>query len=197
MSMEAPVDDRELIRNCQQGDRASFDMLVGRHYALAYHIAYRMLSDHDLACDATQSAFVRAYKALPRFRSRASFSTWLYRIVTNVCLDQLRQRQHAAESLTLVNDDDQGGYEEREMADNSDDPADASEQKARQRVVRDALDRLGIEHKQVLVMYDLSGLSYEEIAGALGVPLGTVKSRLNRARHALKEELAAHMELFR
>lgn len=192
-----PTDDSELVKRCQQGDRAGFDELVRRHYALAYNIAYRMLGDHDRAADATQAAILRAYRAVPRFRHDASFSTWLYRIVTNVCLDQLRRHERGARSLTLVGDDDEAALDEMEIRDDSGDPAAAAEQQERQELVQRALLRLAPDHRAVLVMYDLSGLSYEEVAGALDIPLGTVKSRLNRARHALKQELEAHTELFR
>jgi len=187
--------DVDLIKRCQAGERSAFDALVQRHYALAYNIAYRMLGDADLSSDAIQVAFVRAYKAIGRFRHDATFSTWLYRIVTNVCLDNLRQRERGTASLTLVNDDE-GGLEERDIPDVEQDPASTTQQRERQETVQRALLRLGEEHRQILVMYDLSGLAYDEISDALEIPLGTVKSRLNRARHALKEELAEHMELF-
>lgn len=192
-----PLSDEHLIKLAQEGDRAGFDELVRRHYTLAHNVAYRMLSDHDLAADATQGAFVRAYKAIGRFRHDASFSTWLYRIVTNVCLDHLRQHERTARSLTLLDDDDESGLQEMDIPDASADPAGTAEQRARQDVVQQALSRLGVEHRQILVMYDLTGQSYEDISEMLAIPLGTVKSRLNRARHALKAELTEHMELFR
>lgn len=192
----APSDDLELVKRCQQGDRDGFDELVRRHYALAYNIAYRMLGDHDRAADATQAAILRAYRAIPRFRHDASFSTWLYRIVTNVCLDQIRRQERGARSLTLLGEDDGTALDEMDIPDHSGDPAAAAEQQERQELVQQALVRLAPDHRAVLVMYDLSGLSYEEVAQALDIPLGTVKSRLNRARHALKQELAPHMELF-
>lgn len=191
-----PSDDLELVKRCQAGDRAGFDELVRKHHALAYNIAYRMLGDHDRAADATQSAMLRAYRAIARFRHDASFSTWLYRIVTNVCLDQIRRQERGARSLTLVGEDDGAALDEMDVPDNSNDPGASAEQQERREFVQAALLRLAPDHRAVLVMYDLSGLSYEEIAQALEIPLGTVKSRLNRARHALKEELAPHMELF-
>lgn len=190
------TEDAELVRKSQLGDRGSFDELVRRHYALGYNSAFRMLGDRDLAADATQAAFVRAYRALDRFRQDATFATWLYRIVTNVCLDRMRQRDKAAQSLTLAADDGGSGLEELEVADRRGGPAENAEQRERQALVHEALQRLQPEHRTVLVMYDLDGASYEEIAAALRVPLGTVKSRLNRARHALKEKLMPHRELF-
>ncbi|MEN6345771.1 MAG: sigma-70 family RNA polymerase sigma factor [Armatimonadia bacterium] len=191
------ADVAELIRRSREGDRASFDVLVRQHYSLAYNVAFRMLRDPDLACDATQAAFVRAYRAMPRFRQDATFSTWLYRIVTNVCLDQLRHQDRTVNSLTVQDEDDQGSLEEMEIPDERSDPAAAAEQRERQSLVQTALGRLQADHRAVLIMFDLNGLSYEEISETLGVPLGTVKSRLNRARHALKEALGSHLELFR
>lgn len=190
------VEDAELVRRSQQGDRGSFDELVRRHYALGYNSAFRMLGDRDLAADATQAAFVRAYRALARFRQDATFATWLYRIVTNVCLDRMRQRDKQAQSLTLASDDGGNTLEELDIPDTRGGPSENAEQRERQALVHEALQRLAPEHRAVLVMYDLDGSSYEEISAALRVPLGTVKSRLNRARHALKEKLAAHRELF-
>lgn len=188
--------DVELIARAQSGDRAAFDELVRQHYSLAYNVAYRMLGDPDLTADAIQVAFVRAYKAIGRFRREAGFTTWLYRIVTNVCLDHLRRTNHSANSLTVSEEDDEDSLEEREIPDHRADPAISVEQRERQNLVQCALMRLNAGHREILAMYDLSGLSYEEISEILRVPLGTVKSRLNRARHALKEELAGHMELF-
>jgi len=187
------INQAELIRRCQEGDTASFDPLVQEHYTLAYNTAYRMMSDHERAADATQLAFVRAFKSLRNFRGDAAFSTWLYRIVVNVCLDQMRQQPQGAVGLTFVGDEHE---EERPLPDTTDDPAATAEQHQRQQLVHSALGQLPAEHRAVLVFYDLNGFSYEEIASILQVPLGTVKSRLNRARHALKEVLAPHLELF-
>jgi len=191
------TNEGELIRLSQAGDRASFDVLVRTYHALAYNIAYRMLGDHDAASDATQTAFVRAYRAIGSFRRDATFSTWLYRIVTNACLDRLRQRERASQSLSLVSEGDSGGLEDVDIPDETHDPSRALEQTERQALVQQAICRLAPQHRAVLVLYDLAGLSYEQVAESLRVPLGTVKSRLNRARAALKDELAPHLELLR
>ncbi len=191
------VHEGELIRRCQDGDRTSFDVLVRTYHALAYNVAYRMLNDPDAASDATQTAFVRAYRSIGSFRRDATFSTWLYRIVTNACLDRLRRKDRTSRSLSLVGDDGDGNPEDIDIPDSSHDPSDVAEQAERQAIVQGAISRLAPSHRAVLVLYDLSGLSYEQVAEALQVPLGTVKSRLNRARLALKEELAPHRELLR
>ena len=186
----------ELVARSQRGDASAFDALVRSHYTLTYNVAFRLLSDADAASDATQAAFVRAFRSISNFRHTAAFSTWLYRIVTNVCLDSIRQRERSAQSLTLLSDEDDDGQQERDIPDGSGDPAQALERAEVQELVQAALRRLSTDHRAVLVLYDLQGFSYEEVGEVLQLPLGTVKSRLNRARHALKEEIGAQGELF-
>ncbi|MFQ6131865.1 MAG: RNA polymerase sigma factor [Armatimonadota bacterium] len=188
--------DEDVLKRSQAGDPAAFDRLVDQCYPLVYNTAYRMLADEEEACDATQEAFVRAFGAIRRFRSEASFTTWLYRIATNVCLDQLRRRKRRPSSLRLVNEEQSEEPGVRDIPDDSPDPAGWAEQAERQQLVELGLQRLSEEHRTVIVLYDINGLSYEEIAGVLELPLGTVKSRLNRARMALKDEIEPHLELF-
>lgn len=187
--------EAEVIRRCQAGDTASFDLLVQQHYQLAYNIAYRMLGDAHRAADATQAAFVRAFQGLNKFRAEASFSTWLYRIVTNVCLDKVRQADKQPASLTLLADDETT-LQQRDIPDEQADPAVRAQQHQRQQLVHAALQRLTAEHRAVVVLYDLNGFSYQEISQMLDIPAGTVKSRLNRARLILKKHLQEHLELF-
>jgi RNA polymerase sigma-70 factor (ECF subfamily) len=186
--------EMDLVTRARQGEARAFDRLVQEHYVLAYNTAYRMLGNPDQAEDATIEAFARAYRSLDRFRGDSSFSTWLYRIVTNVCLDYLRSPGQQTSSLDEGAGDN--GSLTREVPDESENPALAAVQHRRQQAVHRALQRLSSEHRAVLVLYDLNGFSYEEVGSILGIPVGTVKSRLNRARHALKEELTPHLELF-
>jgi RNA polymerase sigma-70 factor, ECF subfamily len=188
------LDERDLIERSQRGDTQAFDRLVGEHYVMVYNTAYRMLGSPDLAEDATVEAFARAYRSLDRFRGEATFSTWLYRIVTNVCLDYLRGS--AQTTISLDEGWGEEGEQQREVPDESTNPARTALQRRRQEVVHQALQRLSGDHRAVLVLYDLHGFPYEEVSAILGVPVGTVKSRLNRARHALKQELTPHLELF-
>jgi len=170
--------------------------LVDAHYSSVYNIACRMLADPQAAADATQVAFVRAFEALPGFRRDAAFKTWVYRIAMNVCLDEIRRRE--SQPLSLTTEDDQGELlAEREVPDDSDEPAGKAEQRERQAIVHSALARLPEDFRAIIVLYDINGLSYQEISDTLQIPLGTVKSRLNRARHALRDELEPHLELFR
>jgi RNA polymerase sigma-70 factor (ECF subfamily) len=194
--MENPsgCSDAELVAQARAGEPGAFDGLVRAHYQRAYNTAYRLLGDHERAEDATVEAFARAYRSLPRFRGEAAFSTWLFRIVVNLCRDYLRGRPAPLRSLEELGGRE--GDQPREVADDSADPAQSAEQRSRQETVHQALQEITADHRTVLVLYDLSGFAYEEIAGVLRVPVGTVKSRLSRARLALKEVLLPHRELF-
>ena len=171
-------------------------MLVQRHHNLVYNTAYRMLGDTGSAEDATQMAFIRAYRSLSRFRGKSAFSTWLYRIVSNVCLDALRRRKGDAVGLEVSYDGDDEEAQERPLPDESAEPAANAERSELQRIVHHAISQLPEDYRMVLVLYDITGFSYEEIAGILQIPLGTVKSRLNRARLALRDVIAPDLELF-
>ncbi|MCC6403220.1 MAG: sigma-70 family RNA polymerase sigma factor [Fimbriimonadaceae bacterium] len=187
--------DLLLIRRCQRGDRAAFDSLVSQYEQRAYQYAYRLTRDQDEACDVVADAFLRVYSALKNFKGKSTFSTWLYRIVSNVYFDRRkRERRHSHLSL----DSPSGADETRtlDLPDASDGPEQLVEQGARQDVLQQALDSLPELHRAMLVMFHLEGLSYIEIAEALDLPVGTVKSRLNRARLALRDEVGASMELF-
>ena len=187
--------DVKTIQRAQRGDLRSFDALVDQCYGMVYNLAYRLLGDSDRACDATQDAFVRAYSGLREFRLDASFTTWLYRIATNVSLDELRRRQRGPEEQSLTPAEDE---EERPPVDppnGGPGPLRQVEAAERQELVHAALQQLSEDHRTVIVLFDLQGLSYEEAGAVLGVPLVTVKSRLNRARLSLKAQLAPHREL--
>jgi len=187
------LSEHDLILQAQAGDRHSFDQLVAQAYPLVFNTAYRILGDHDAAADATQTSFVRAYRSLRTFRGSSSFTTWLYRIVSNVCLDMVRRRKRQAQSLTLDSDEESQG--ERDIPDERDHPERLLLETELQQAVHRALQTLSPEHRVVLTLYDLAGFSYEEIAAMLKLPLGTVKSRLNRARLALRDEMSARTEL--
>ena len=184
----------ELVARAQASDRKAFDRLVDATYSMAYATAYRLTGDPDTACDATQDAYVRAYASLHTFRGNSTFTTWLYRIVVNVSLDALRRRARAPEPLTMAADSEEG--RDIDVADESADPQREVERRERRAAVARALQRVSDDHRTVLVLFDLNGLSYEEIAEILRVPLGTVKSRLNRARLALRDVIRDDQELF-
>lgn len=183
-----------LIVKAQAGDRRSFDALVAATYQLVYNTAYRVLGEPEAAADATQTAFVRAYRSLHNFRRSSSFSTWMYRIVTNVCIDKLRLREREPhDSLTVEDENERQG--QRDLPDERSRPDTLTEKRELQEAVHQALSRLKPEQRLIIVLYDLNGFSYENISEMLNVPLGTIKSRLNRARKALREEMRSYREL--
>lgn len=158
-------------------------------------MAYRMTGNHEDASDIAQEAFIRVYQRLGDFRGDSSFETWLRRIVANACVDELRKRKRqrmvSLDEPVEVDDGELG----RQFADSGETPHEAAERRETQREVQEAILRLDEDYRVVLIMRDINNLSYEEIAATLRLPLGTVKSRLNRARAALKDILGA-MELF-
>lgn len=187
--------EAELLKAARAGDADAFDRLVQAHYRSVYNVAYRMLHTPGAASDATQTTFVRAYEAISSFRGDSSFGTWLYRITMNVCLDELRRQKNRP--LSLTDEDDEGEPAgERDMPDLTDEPAGTAEQRELQELVHQAIGRLPEDFRTVIVLYDIRGLSYQEISQLLDIPLGTVKSRLNRARLALRDEMEPWVELF-
>lgn len=187
--------DAVLIRQCQGGDRSAFDSLVRQYEAKAFQYAVRLTRDSDLAADIVSEAFVRVYNSIGNFRGQSAFGTWLYRILTNCYLDyRKRDKSRFNTSLDTVQAD--GTEVERQFEDDSPTPDVEAERSAREGVVQGALAQMPDYQKAMLIMYHVENLSYEEIAEALDVPLGTVKSRLNRARLALRDLLAGEMELF-
>lgn len=192
------VDDQVLIDRAQRGDRNAFNDLVRKHQGRAYQFAYRLTSNADEASDIVAEAFVRVFNALKNFRHQSAFSTWLYRIITNCYLDY-RKKDKSRQTVGLETDpvgDAEAGMERQIVDPNAAPDADA-ERNERERLVQAALRRLPEYQATMLVLYHVEMLSYEEIAETLDLPLGTVKSRLNRARMSLREQLEGHEELFR
>jgi RNA polymerase sigma-70 factor (ECF subfamily) len=194
MSAGIPDAETALIERCQQGDAAAFDALVQQYSSWVYNLAYRLTGNPDDAEDVAQEAFVRVFKAIRRYRRSAAFSTWLYRVVTNVCLDELKRRGRRPVPMSQSGDADS---DPPEAADPMADPAEIAERRERQAVIQRAIASLPRQQRAVLVLCDVQGMSYEEAAEVLGAKVGTVKSRLNRARLALKARLEPVMELVR
>lgn len=186
--MSKSLDDL-LVERAKRGDVHAFEQLISQYERKVYNLAYRLTSSHEDASDVAQEAFIRAYSSLPEFRGDSSFATWLFRIVNNACLDELRKRKRQRvtsldETFTM-----EDGEVDRQLAiaDEADGPEQALERVEVQRTVQESINALDEEYRVVVVMRDIQGYSYNEIADALGINLGTVKSRLNRARNALKE----------
>ncbi len=179
--------DGALIERSQQGDLHAFDLLMAEHEDHVYHLAYRITGNPQDAQDAAQETFMKAYRALPRYRHEASFHTWLYRIATNAALDMVRRRAQAS-SVSL---------EDVTPAAQTGGPEDEVQRREVQRRVHAALATLPPDHRAIVLLRDLQGFAYTEIAAILRIPVGTVRSRLSRAREALRPllmDLASHAQ---
>jgi RNA polymerase sigma-70 factor (ECF subfamily) len=180
--------EAELVARAKGGDQAAFAQLVRDNEKRVYNLALRMVSDPQDALDLSQEAFLNAWRGLPSFQGDSSFSTWLYRLTSNVCLDFLRARKRRLESLGApISLDDPDS--QPPPAPDSQRPDAHLERAVRKEALHRALDALSPNHRQVLVLRELSGLSYQEISQVLKLDIGTVKSRLTRARVALKNIL--------
>jgi RNA polymerase sigma-70 factor, ECF subfamily len=190
------AEDLVLIERARKGDRSAFDDLVHRHEKRAYQFAYRLTSSADEAADVVADSFVRVYGALANFKQQSSFTTWLYRILTNCFLD-LRKRERNRPTISLeATFPTAEGDMERQVEDTGRTPVEESERNERERAMQDAVAALPEYQRAMIVMYHAEMLTYEEIAEALDLPIGTVKSRLNRARISLREMLVKDEELF-
>jgi len=186
------MDEQQLIAVAQNGDLSAFNQLVLTYQGLAYNVAYRILGDPDRAADATQDAFIKAYKALSSFHG-GSFKPWMLRIVTNTCYDYLRASKRKP-SNSLDDELDKSEYHPR-FYDPSEGPEDYLERKELNRIIQGAINHLSDHHRAVVVLVDIQGYSYGEAAAILEISLGTVKSRLSRARAKLRDILQEHQEL--
>ena len=175
--------ENEIIRSVLRGNVNDFEKLVTAYEKNVYNIALRMVGDPDDAADMTQETFIKAYRALSSFRGDSKFSSWLYRIASNVCLDFLRSRsRHPQVSLNSSDEDDRTTFELPDMSRN---PEEQLMKKLSMEAVRRGLEQLPEQQRQILVLRELGGLSYAELARILGLEEGTVKSRIFRARKRL------------
>jgi len=189
------MDEAALIRDSRQGDLDAFNRLVLAYQDLAYNLAFRMLADRPSAEDATQVAFISAYRGLSGYRG-GSFRAWLLRMVTNTCYDELRRRKRRPTTpLEPLDDDDDEIESPRWLADDQPSPEQALEHAELERAVQSCIENLPEEFRSVVIMADLEGLDYQEVAVAIGKPLGTIKSRLARARLRLRDCLQGAREL--
>ncbi len=197
MDEEARAGEARLLERCRAGDLEAFDELVALHQGRIFNLCCWMLGDRDEAGDAAQDAFVRAWRAIGSFRADAAFGTWMHRIAVNVCLDARARRGRAPLTYSaLERPDDQGQSRPFDPPDEADTPDKALMRRERRQAVLKALAALPEHHRAVVVLFDIQGHSYEEAALALELPMGTLKSRLNRARAALKKALEDQRELF-
>jgi RNA polymerase sigma-70 factor (ECF subfamily) len=186
------MDEQALIEAARKGDLRAFNQLVLLYQSMVYNLAYRILSDQDAAADATQDAFLSAFKAIRKFRG-GSFKAWLLRIVTNACYDQLRVKQRRPTSSLddLPVEADHTHY----LHDPAEQPDGYVQRQELNRLIQTGISTLPKEQRAALVLSDIQGLGYQEIAETLGLSLGTVKSRLSRGRAKLRDFLWQQGEL--
>lgn len=180
-----------LLRRAQKGDAEAFETLLAPHEKKIYGLCLRMLGSREDALDCAQDAMLRIWRSLKSYRKEASFTTWIYRIATNACLDLIRKRKvRPSVSLEMMTE---LGYSPVGDADN---PQEYAEARARKQALEVGLSQLTPDHRAALILRDIQGLPYEEVASVLQVSLGTAKSRISRAREKLREILHQHGELF-
>ena len=179
------------LKRAARGDEAAFEALISPYLDTTYRLCLRMMGNEQDAADMAQEALVRAWRSLSTYKAQSRFSTWLYRITQNVCLDELRKRKNRqAESLQELHE---AGFD---PPDNAATPETAAEIQDTRTQLAHAIGKLNDEHRAAILLRDVHGLSYEEIASVLDVNLNTVKSRISRARANLRSILEKDTELF-
>jgi len=186
--------DALLLEQARDGDTAAFGELVELHQDRVYNAIFRIVRRHEDACDLTQETFVRAYRSLDAFRGQSGFYTWLFRIGVNLAISQKRRQKNVA-LLSELGPEDRSiepaeGAGPRATAIES--PTDAAERRERHDELWTAMQKLSVEHRTILVLRDIEMFNYDEIGEMLGLPPGTVRSRLHRARATLREILSPH-----
>ena len=175
-----------MVQRARSGDRDAFAWLLERYEKQVYHQALRMVGNPEDAADLTQDTFIKVWQGLPSFQGDSSFSTWLFRLTGNACIDFIRREKKRRGDVSL---DDEERDLSSALIDPTSTPQQALEQKELHRAVSEGLRRLSDEHRQILVLREINGLSYDEIGDILDLSPGTVKSRIARARISLAKIL--------
>jgi RNA polymerase sigma-70 factor (ECF subfamily) len=181
-----------LVKSFQTGDKTAFDALVLRHKDKLYNLCYWFLGDGQEANDSAQEVFIKVFRSLKKFRFESAFSTWLYRIAANTCKNRLKSSDFR-QKTKMVRFDNPGEIEDgqyaEEIKNKAPSPMVELEKKERMMLIQKAIAALPTDQSTVVVLRDIEGLSYEEVANITGINFGTVKSRLSRARHQLRKKL--------
>ncbi len=181
-------EDLVLVRRCQEGDHHAYRALVERYEGRIYNLACSIVGDREAARDAAQTAFIRAYQALPGFRADAGFYTWLYRIAVNVCLNAAQKEKRRRDTTSLDDLLESGHFTSEHLWERRT-PHGDFERMQLQDTIHRILGHLSPDHRLVIVLKDIQGFSQEEISETLNCSVGTVKSRLSRARANLRDLL--------
>ena len=190
--------DMELVQRVRQDDEAAFEELMRRYEDKSYGLALRLTGSPEDALEVAQDAFFKAYKAIDRFQGSSSFSTWLYAITLNTARNQIRSRNRRGHGVTISMDEDRDDLPRMDPVSRDPSPSEELQERALRQEYEKALDRLSHPFKETILLRDIEGLSYEEIAVTLGVNPGTVKSRISRGRDELRKILSAQglLEVF-
>lgn len=181
--------DQLLVEKAQQGDRQAFDTLVAKYQRKLGRLVARLVKDSAEVEDVVQEAFIKAYRALPAFRGESAFYTWLYRIGVNTAKNYLVSQGRRAPTTTEFNNDEAETFSEGDLLRDIDTPESLLMTKQIGQTVNQAMDTLPEELRNAIVLREIEGLSYEEIAQIMGCPIGTVRSRIFRAREAVANKL--------
>lgn len=187
-------EELRIISQVLSGDTDAFELLVLDQSKIVYNLALRMVGNQEDAADLAQDAFLKAFTSLPSFRGECRFSSWLYKLTTNLCLDHIRKRSRQ-KTVPLYYEDDEGNEEMLEIPDERISPETEAERRQLREEVRSGLEQLPPMQREILVLREIGGLSYDEIGAQLDLEAGTVKSRIFRARKKLCEILSKNRNI--
>lgn len=189
--------DEMLVKGCKKGRMDAFEKLMRKYENKVYSLCYRFSGNYDDANDLAQETFIKVYNSINKFQGKSAFSTWLYRVTTNVCLDEMRKRKNVNSfSLDNPQKNDEGEEIYYDLSDQKFNPELIAEKNDLKQIVHKGINYLSEQQRMIIILREIEELSYEEIAEILDISIGTVKSRLNRARKNLKEILSHNAELF-
>ena len=192
MEREPEKSDIELVELFQAGEKQALDILVLRYQDRVFRTCLRMLGNYDEANDSAQEVFIKIFRSLNRFKRESKFSTWLYRIAINTCKNKLVSLNFRRKKKTISIDapvENKDGAQAMEIHDETLSPGSEVDRREKAVLIQRAINSLSDEHKEIVILRDIEGLSYEDIAGTTGYNLGTVKSKLARAREQLRTKL--------
>ncbi len=181
--------ETQLIEKAKQGDVDAFEELISTYQRMIYNYCYRMSGNLHDAEDLTQEVFIKVYKSLRKFKGKSQFSTWIYRIAHNTCVDRHRKKRPTDDNMIFLDNE----KEYRTLISDSYIPEEELLSKEKQDIIQKCIDSLKPEYRSVIILRDIQNYSYKEIATILDIPLGTVKSYISRGRSALRESLRSRI----